>query len=342
MTIEKVGKKWRISQQRNGIRYRVSLDHKPTMHEAEELIRQKISETDPSNDARDLFGESCRKYIMIKSNILSPSTIRSYNGIIKVMSATIKNTKTAAITQELIQKEINDYSSTHSPKSTRNLHGFISAVLSVYRPSMVIRTTLPQKAKFEPYTPTEEDIEKVMAAVHGTRYEIPYLLGCYGLRRSEICSLLSSDLSGNMLHIHRAYVMNSNKEWVIKEYPKTTESNRTIYVDDDLARMIATHEGRMFEGHPGRLNDHLKTLLVRLNLPRFRFHDLRAYYASMAHALGVPDAYIMANGGWSSTHILNRTYKRTIEDMAAAENQRISMHLSKIARAGSAPTLENQ
>lgn len=334
MTIEKRGNKWRISEQRAGVRYRVSVDHKPTNAEAKELIRKKINESDPSNDCKDTFEESCHKYIMIKSNILSPSTIRAYDGMIRVMSASFKATKTAAMTPERIQKEINDYSSTHSPKSTRNLHGFISAVLRVYRPSMVIRTTLPQKAKFEPHTPSEDDISKVMEAVHGTRYELPYLLGCYGLRRSEICALVASDLTGNMLHIHRAYVQNTEKEWVIKEYPKTTESNRTIYIDDDLAAMIAAHEGRMFEGHPNRLNDHLRNLLTRLNLPRFRFHDLRAYYASMAHALGVPDAYIMVNGGWSSTNILNRSYKRTIEDMAAMENKKISSHLSKISRAG--------
>ena len=327
MTIEKRGSKYRIKEMRDGITYRLTIDYNPTKREAEDLIRALINEQNPSGDARDTFEKSAMKYIQIRSNVISPSTIRGYHGILTVLSDRFKSTRTTAITQELVQMEINNYSATHSPKSTRNLHGFISAVLSVYKPNMILRTTLPQKAKFEPYTPSESDVKAVLEAVKGTKYEIPYRLACYGLRRSEVCALTAADLNGNFLKISKAYVTNEKEEWTIKEYPKTTESNRTIYIDDKLAEMIRAKTGRMFEGHPSRLNDHLKELLKRIGLPRFRLHDFRAYYASMAHALGIPDAYIMKNGGWSSTHILNRSYKRTIDDLAAEANKKISSHL---------------
>ena len=157
MYIEKAGNKWRITEMRNGTRYRVSVDHKPSKREAEDLMREKINQTDPTGDVNDTFETSARKYILIRSNVISPSTIRGYNGIIKALSDNFKQTKLSNISQELIQKEINDYSATHSPKSTRNLHGFISAVLATYRPQMVIRTTLPHPTACRRVHPREPE-----------------------------------------------------------------------------------------------------------------------------------------------------------------------------------------
>jgi integrase len=326
MTIEKVGNKWRISKQHKGVRYRVSLDYKPTKKDAEMIIAEKISAEDPTGDRRDTFARSCEKYIQIKSNVLSPSTVRGYGTIMRSISDRFMNTKTCDISQELVQKEINDYSVSHSAKSTKNLHGFISAVLSVYRPSMKLNTTLPQNVKFDAYTPSESEIKQILDAVTGTPFEIPYRLGCYGLRRGEICALDLSDLDGNFISITKSKIRNEEGDWVIKPIPKTTGSQRVIYIDDELAGMIQD-KGFIYKGSPNQLNNHLKILQERFHLPHFRFHDLRAYYASIAHALGIPDAYIMKNGGWTSTNILNRVYKRAIDEKTAAANQQIASHL---------------
>jgi integrase len=324
MTIEKVGKKWRITEMRNGIRYRVSVDEKPTKREAADLIGEKIGTADPTGTTKDTFEESARKYMLVKENVLSPSTKRSYNSIIKALSDNFKRTKTAAITQELIQKEISDYSATHSAKSVHNVHSLISAILGLYRPSLKISTTLPQKAVYERHTPSQGEVEMVLDAVAGSRYELPYRLGCYGLRRSEVCATATEDLDGNILHIHRAYVQGADGVWLIKDYGKNAQSNRRIYVDDKVAALIREKQGRCFDGHPNRLNDHLRETTKRLGIPRFRFHDFRSYYASMAHALGVPDIYIQANGGWKSNYTLNKIYKNEIIDVAAEMNKKIA------------------
>lgn len=311
---------------RNGIRYRISVDYKPTKKEAELLIAEKIGSRSPSGNLRDSFKQSSEKYLEIKSNILSPSTIRGYKTIMRSLSDRFLETKTCEISQELIQKEVNDYSTTHSPKSTINMHGFISAVLSVYNPSLRISTTLPQKRKYEAVTPSESDIKLILAEASGSKYELPFRLGCYGMRRGEICAITAADLDGNMLHIDKAKVLTDSGEWIIKPFPKTTESERTIYIDDSLADLLRK-QGYAFKDNPERISKHLHSIQKRLNLPPFRFHDLRAYYASMAHALGVPDAYIMANGGWSSTNILNRVYKRTFSEKQADINKQLAKHL---------------
>ena len=327
MTIEKNGNKWRISEMRNGKRYRVSVDYEPTKKQARQLIDEKIKTNTVSNDLRDTFATSADKYIKIKYNVLSPSTIRAYYSMLSNMSDTFKRRKTADITQEDVQKEINDYTVGHSPKSTANLHGFISAILGIYRPNLILHTTLPQKVKYEAVTPSEDTIKRLLSEIKGSDFEIAFRLGVYGLRRGEICALTSDDLEGNLLSINKSKVRDEHGQWVIKPIPKTTGSQRTIYIDDGLADLLRA-AGDAYPKNPNKLNQKLTSILTALGVPVFRFHDLRAYYASMAHALGIPDAYIMANGGWTSTNILNRVYKRTFAEMQAETNKTISEHLT--------------
>lgn len=312
---------------RNGKRYRVSVDYEPTKKQARQLIDEKIKTNTVSNDLRDTFATSADKYIKIKYNVLSPSTIRAYYSMLSNMSDTFKRRKTADITQEDVQKEINDYTVGHSPKSTANLHGFISAILGIYRPNLILHTTLPQKVKYEAVTPSEDTIKRLLSEIKGSDFEIAFRLGVYGLRRGEICALTSDDLEGNLLSINKSKVRDEHGQWVIKPIPKTTGSQRTIYIDDDLADLLRA-AGDAYPKNPNKLNQKLTSILTALGVPVFRFHDLRAYYASMAHALGIPDAYIMANGGWTSTNILNRVYKRTFAEMQAETNRTIADHLT--------------
>lgn len=327
MTIEKHGNKWRIRERYKGKLYMVSVQEKPTQREAQRLIDEKINQDSFSPKTGMTMKSAGNAYISLKNNILSPSSIRGYRSIMKNLSDDFMSLKIDNITPLDVQKEINEYSVDHSPKSTRNAHGFISAVLRMYKPSMQLNTTLPQKVKYEPYTPTEDEVKRILDEVSGTEYEIAYRLGCYGMRRGEICALDAADLNGNLLSITKSKVLDDNNNWIIKPIPKTTGSQRTIYIDDNLAAMFKK-KGYAFQDHPNRLNHHLHRLLHRLEIPTFRFHDLRAYYASMAHALGIPDAYIMANGGWASTNIMNRVYKRAFADKQAEMNKQIAAHLS--------------
>ena len=61
----------------------------------------------------------------------------------------------------------------------------------------------------------------------------------------------------------------------------------------------------------------LDTLLDRYGMEHFRFHDFRAFFVSYAHALGIPDAYIMAQGGWSSPHVMQSVYRRALKEQQA-------------------------
>lgn len=307
----------------DGVTYRLSVNEKPSKRNAQKMINELIETQDvPVKNIND-FECAANKYINSRDKIFSPSTIRGYKGILRSLPDSFKKIKISNITPQDVQDVINTVTADHTPKTVRNYHGFISAVLSEYRPNMHLNTNLPQKAENEQHTPTEDDINRILGIVAGTRYEIPYRLGCYGLRRSEICALTAADLDeNNILHINKAKVQQDGGKWIIKHTTKTAKSTREIKIDSNLAEIIRNKEGYLFEGYPSRLYDHLREIQKRLEIPRFRFHDLRAYFASKAHAMGIPDVYIMEMGGWKSDNILKGVYRRAMDDKTKEMNEK--------------------
>ena len=78
------------------------------------------------------FGEALDRYIESRESVLSPRTVMDYKRIRKKELQSLMQIKVALITQEDIQRAVNIESQTHSPKTVRNSHGLISAVLRVY------------------------------------------------------------------------------------------------------------------------------------------------------------------------------------------------------------------
>lgn len=72
-----------------------------------------------------------------KRNVLSPSTIREYCRILEHMPEKFLCLNVHDITQIDIQTEINRLAKELSPKTVRNRHGFISAVLGTYCPNLI-------------------------------------------------------------------------------------------------------------------------------------------------------------------------------------------------------------
>ena len=106
------------------------------------------------------------------------------------------------LTQQDIQNAINLESIRLSPKSVRNTHGLISAVLRQYKPYMRLTTALPQKVRPEPYISTDDEIKTLMEYVAGTDLELPVLLAAFGpMRRGEICALDTDHIKGNRVHV---------------------------------------------------------------------------------------------------------------------------------------------
>ena len=313
MKIEKVGKQYRVRKQIKGKKITLTFDHKP---DAKEVI-DALSQYDVT--AKGTFESCADGYIKSKSNVLSPSTINGYRGILDILPNDFKEMPISRIAQADVQTVINNYAAEHKPKTVRNVHGFISAVLRQYRPSLNLYTTLPQRDVNEPYTPSEDDIKRILDACVGTRYHIPFLLGVMGLRRSEICALTLDDVDAdnNILSIDKAMVLGEDNKWFIKS-TKTTAGTRKIYIPDSLIKEIE-ESNAIYNGHPSKLLYNLSRFLKQLGIPHFRFHDLRHFFASYAHSQGISDADIMASGGWKSDYTMKSIYRH---EMKASEAQK--------------------
>ena len=234
MKIEKNGNKYRVRKMVDGKKIILSFDHKPSKQE----ILTAFADNDFS-DNRGSFLSCAQSYIESKSNVLSPTTIKAYESVLKnAIPADFKQKSISQITQTDIQLVINEYSASHTPKSVRNVHGFISAIFRQFRPKMKIITTLPQKVENEHYIPSEDDIKRILdASKEDPRLHIPFQLGVMGLRRSEVCALTLDDIDGNTLTINKALVYDKNNKWVVKT-TKTTAGTRKIYIPDALVEEI--------------------------------------------------------------------------------------------------------
>ena len=305
MKIEKLPSgSYRIRKQIDGKRVSLVFDHKPTQAE----ILATLGQQDFSAE-KGTFYACARSYIESKSNILSPKTYKEYYNLLNSsLSKEFSRMKMSQITQKDIQLVINQYAADHAPKTVRNLHGFISAVLKQFKPNMSIHTTLPKKRPYEPNIPTYEDVKAILdASENDARYHIPFQLGLLGLRRSEVCALDLSDIDGNTLTINKALVLNKENKWVIKE-TKTEAGARKVFIPDALVEEIK-EKGSIFDGHPGTILEALHRYQDQLNIKRFRLHDMRHFYATFAHSKGMSDANIMASGGWRSTYVMTQIYR---------------------------------
>lgn len=268
-----------------------------------------------SNGAPDkiTLGEYIDRYIELKNNVLSPSTVRGYRAMRRSMTPDLLAEPLMDLSQERVQKAINDLASSCSPKYCRNIHGLISAVCKQYRPSLQLHTTMPQRKKTEISIPTEEEMQKLFDHVRGTEAELPVYLGaCCGLRRSEVLGLKWEDIdfAKGTLTVHEAIVLDEENKAVAKS-TKTIAGTRTIrmyqFVREALERMPREGEYVVaLKGH--QVYQRFQTAIEACGLPHYRFHDLRHYLVSVMLSLNIPKAYIADYVGHETENMIDQVY----------------------------------
>jgi integrase len=304
----------------------------PTKAEAQFLAAQwKNNRTEQKSIKLNVY-EAVKRYIDIKRNVLSPSTIAGYE---RMQRNYFKGEFGMKALEELsnvdVQIWIGDLSERLSPKTVRNIHGLFQAASDMFIPDRHFKTTLPAKKRPELYCPSDEDITKLLQHISGTELEIAVLLAAFGpLRRGEICALTNKDVKGNVITVRKSMVLGPDREWMIKQ-PKTYGSYREIEFPDFVIAKLSGIRGRLVKASPDNVSERFARALETAGLPHFRFHDLRHYSASIMHAIGVPDQYILQRGGWASDNVMKTVYRNTIDLETARQTRRINEHFRKFS-----------
>lgn len=291
-----------------GKSYSLTFDHRPTKKEIDIALNKRLT---GNKNGKKSFEYCAREYIADRSNTLSPATTQSYQSRLKVISQTFKDLEIDKIVSRDVQKEINRFADGHAPKTVKNLYLFIRSVLCSYRDDLVLKVKLPALEVKPPYIPNKKDINALLEYYKDTQMELVIRLACLGLRRGEICALSLSDLQGNYLTINKDKVPNSSNEWVIKSTPKTSSSNRVIYVSDRIVELAKTVG--FFEGNPNTIYVWLTRAQEKLGIEHFSIHKCRHYFASVALEQ-MPEADVMRFGGWGTDQTMKRIYRHTLTD----------------------------
>lgn len=266
-------------------------------------------------------------YINLKTDVLSPSTIKGYNKLLANSFPALMPLQVDTLKQEHIQRAVNAMvKKGSSPKTVRNAYGLLTSVLKMCRPGFQFNVNLPQRLKQQPRKISDEEISAIFAAAKGTDVEIPILLGLWlGLRLSEIRGLQFGDIKDHRLHVTRAIVESVGDD-VVKP-PKTFSGDRWIslpkYIEDLILPLYSEakdeHGPDADSQYIITLSDHaiymrFSRLLEKHGIQHCRFHDLRHANAAVMVKLGIESKYAQERNGWSSDKMYKDVYSYTMDD----------------------------
>ena len=329
--------KWRVQTTVYGRRISVTRDTK-TEAENDAMIlkfRQSDAPGIKKKIAKNLtLYKAMDLYLADTTEVLSPSTVKSYRSIQKYRFRSVRDMPLASDInwQHVISEEkkchvIKVYKGREietnkllSPKTIYNAWGFVETVLNYFK-LPVPEVKLPQKIKTEHEFLDPDDIQIFLKAIEGHRYELPYLLCLHGLRRSEMAAVSKSDIiipknpnKKPYIRIRGAVVYDEHNKLVEKDENKTENSRREvpIFIPRLLTLVEDMPEGKLFTASPNNLLHPLNVVLRNNGLPECGLHGLRHSFASLLVHFSAPDRVIQKWGGWSDATILKAVYTHLI------------------------------
>lgn len=288
----------------------------PTKKEAELMALTYEQETAELPDEDDIseqtLGELTDRYIEMKRNLLSISTILGYTKIRNNYLEDLFEHKLKDITSSLLQRYVNDEALYLSSKTLKNRFGLIITVLRHFDPDGGYYIKYPRREPKDIHIPSTEDIKRMWEYCKDTDMEVPILLGAYvGMRRSEICA--ADQIKNGRIPITKVMLQDESGSWVIQNRTKTEAGNRLAYPPPFVLEVLKRHPLPV-ELKPHQIDYRFREMLKKLDMPDYRFHDLRHFYASALMSAGIPDKYVMERIGHTTDHMLKTVYQHTMKE----------------------------
>ena len=304
----------------------------PTKDEAELQAAQFKAEHKKKHDRQMLVRDAIDRYINAKTAVLSPSTIRAYRSYQRTHFDQIGRKQVFRLTTEDMQLFISSMVGNNSPKTIATVYGLLSSAVALFRPDTVFRVTLPKRKKERRESPSDGLVMELFSKADPELQKCIALAAFGSLRRGEICALKHKDVSGCVVYVHADMVYDENKNWVYKDFPKTSDSVRKVFLPQEVIDLLGdgVDDDYIIKINPSRVSDRFIKLNKRAGY-RVRFHDLRHYYASIGAVLQIPDSFLSRFGGWrSDSPILKNTYQNVIASEVQRYAQTMTDHFSEM------------
>ena len=289
-----------------------------TKVEAERLARSYEAKKAQLGNVRSMTVETAIKnYLAAKKAVLSPSTYADYVRKAGMYYEGIKKQKIFELSSADMQAFISGlYSGGRSTKTVKNIYMFLTAAIAMQAPDLRFHVMFRAPDAVRQTLPTDEEVKLLLAEADPALKKAVILSAVGTLRRGECCALKYKDVSKDRIYVHADLVMDEDGTWIYKEHPKTGHSIRTVPLPEEAIAQLGEgpQDDYVVGIMPNLVTGRFCRLRRRLGLS-FRFHDLRAYAASVMEYLGIPKTYIQTVGGWCvGSMALDKRYLRPMQD----------------------------
>ena len=287
------------------------------------------------NITNKTIGSITQEYIDRKRDRLSPTTINHYELMLEKHLAPIADFPADDFSQAQAQEWADNLIANGMKVSTAsNIAVFFKAVMK----TMVgkhLTIIFPEKRQREYLIPTDDEVSQLLKYAHKNDriLERAIILAAFGTcRAGEVCAITYEDVKDNKIYINKTYAKYDGQYHI--KAPKTIASTRTVELPLKAIKTLTSENRPLTERivpiTPDSLAHRFKTAQRIVGCTPFRFHDLRAYAVSVRHALGIPDQFIMADGGWTSPQVMIKIYRRAMEDKRSEFAKITNEHFDKI------------
>lgn len=197
----------------------------------------------------------------------------------------------------------------------------------------------PRLEKKEMNVWSVDQVNEFLKFTKHSRYSPVFFLAAYtGMRKGEILGLHWNDINFEEKTIRISKTLYKVKDRYLLHEPKTKSSIRTIYMDDDITRVLKKQRvkqnleklkaGNVYEDHnlvfaqetgnyvfPTAVNALFLRYIRQSGIPRIRFHDLRHTHATILLSMGVNPKIVAERLGHSSVQITLDTYSHVLPSM---------------------------
>jgi len=338
-----------------------------TQSEARTCLRTTLNQVDNGITflgAQMQLGKYLEQWLVTVKTSVRPKTYEQYRQIVTgYIVPILGHIKLKDVRPDHVQSLYNTkLKSGTSNRTVRMIHAVIHRALNqAFKMGIITRNPSdvvikPKLIKKEMKTLTDTQVQTLLLAARGTRYEGLYLLAVTtGLREGELLGLKWSDLDWVTRHlsVQRQLQRLSGQGLVFSE-PKSASGRRVIALGSATIEKLREHYKhqqveRLAAGEQWIENDlifptiigtpsdgsnfirNFKSLLHANNMPIIRFHDLRHTAATLMLQQGIHPKVVQERLGHSQVSMTLDTYSHVLPNMQEEAAEKIDELIIPVA-----------